>query len=71
MKPVYWSCGDHVLGEKYGYGYWTGPQKDLLCVKPDIKTNGEAELHLSPICKTKKEAKRAFEKKRKETENCT
>ncbi len=55
MKPVYWECGGGLnVNIKWGYGYWTGPQNDLLCIKPDIDSNEEAEKYLSPICNTKK-----------------
>jgi len=53
MKPEFWRCGGGPLHYKYGFGYWAGEQKDLLCIKPNIKTNKEAEKYLSPICKTK------------------
>ena len=65
MEPTYWECGGPDTF-KYGYGYWTGPQNDLLYIKPGIDSNEEAEKYLSPICNTKKEAKRAFENKRED-----
>jgi hypothetical protein len=41
-----------TLPNKYGYGYITGKEKDLLCVKL-CKTNQDAEVHLSPISASK------------------
>lgn len=60
-KLVYWKCGGGSLPYKWGYGYWTGPQKDLLCLKPNIKTNKEAELWLVPIQDSKELAKKVFD----------
>ena len=34
-------------GERWHIGVWTGPQNDLLCLKP-CKTNEECEIWLSP-----------------------
>lgn len=62
--PKYWKIDNRPIGElKYGFGYWTGPQNDLLCIKPNIETNEEAERSLSPIHRTKKEARNATLKK--------
>jgi len=64
-KPVFWRCGGGSLPYNWGYGYWTGIDKDLLCVKPNIKMHAnEAEEWLSPICSSKKLAKEAFNKVR-------
>jgi len=65
VKPVFWRCGGGPLPYKWAYGYWTGPGSDLLCIKPDIKIGEEAERHLSPICDTKLEAKKAFLRRRR------
>lgn len=46
-----WFCGDWFAG------VWTGPQRDLICVK-DCDTNEEAEIWLSPPGATPEEATR-------------
>lgn len=45
IKPKFWRCLGGSLPYKYGFGYWTGEQGDLLCVKPHIRTNEEATKH--------------------------
>lgn len=44
------SEGGKVVPYVYGFGFWTGEQNDLLCVKC-CKTNEEAEEYLSPLHK--------------------
>ena len=63
-KLVYWKCVGGSLPYMWGYGYWTGPEKDLLCIKSNIDTNIEAEKYLSPICYTRKQAKKEFLKRK-------
>lgn len=50
MKLKMWRAGGGSVGYVYGFGYWTGEQGDLLCVKI-CKTNKEAERNLSPMRK--------------------
>lgn len=57
MKLSMWRAGGDWHGGKvvpyvYGFGYWTGEQGDLLCVK-ECKTNKEAEKYLSPLCRSR------------------
>jgi hypothetical protein len=48
--PEWWICGGGPgVPFKFGYGYWTGPDHDLLCVVPEVRFNNEAERLLSPI----------------------
>jgi hypothetical protein len=48
--PEWWVCGGGSgVSFKFGYGYWTGPDRDLLCVVPGIRFNNEAEELLSPV----------------------
>jgi len=47
-----WRAGGGGVPYVYGFGYWTGEQKDLLCVK-ECKTNEEAEKYLSPLHRNK------------------
>lgn len=52
--PEWWIAGGGPgVPIVYGYGYWTGPDDDLLCVQPGIKTSKEAERLLSPLSKWK------------------
>ena len=37
----------------YAYGWLTGEDNDLICIKPYIGDNTEAQLALSPCCKTR------------------
>ncbi len=60
--PVFWRCGGGGLPYEWGFGYWTGPDKDLLCVR-ETDNARKAEYLLSPICKTKFKAISEFLKK--------
>ena len=42
---------DGILRNRWHAGFWTGPQKDLICVKK-CETNEEAEEWLSPGANT-------------------
>lgn len=53
-KPVLWICGGGPgVPFRYGYGYWTGPDSDLLCVIEGIDDAGYAEQMLSPISRSR------------------
>jgi len=53
-KPVLWIAGGGPgVPTLYGYGYWTGPHDDLLCVLPNIKSRWRAEQLLSPFSRIK------------------
>lgn len=43
-----WGGGD--LPWKWSFGWWTGPDGDLLCVISGAKTSSQAEIALSPVC---------------------
>lgn len=46
--PSHWSfLKNLLLGDRYRVGVWTGPDKDLLCLKK-CATKEEAERWLSP-----------------------
>lgn len=60
IMPVFWKVDQGELGIKWGYGYWTGPDSDLLCIQKDCKTNYTASIFLSPICNSWFEAVIAF-----------
>lgn len=44
-----WVCGGGPCSTKYAYGYWTGPDNDLLCVLDSITEPKFAEVALSPV----------------------
>lgn len=35
---------------KWSFGWWTGPDKDLICIIPKAETSVWAEIALSPVC---------------------
>ncbi len=47
-------------GAVWAFGWKTGGDNDLICIKRCIKTTREAEMVLSPICSTKLLAISAF-----------
>jgi len=63
-----WQTGGGCLPHTYGFGYWTGKQKDLLCTRR-CKINEESEIFLSPLHRSRLVAFVLFLKKRKEKEN--
>lgn len=53
-QPCLWTCGGGFgVPVQYGYGYWTGPDRDLLCVIDNVTTASIAEVVLSPISRSK------------------
>ncbi len=50
--PCFWRCGGGPPSYRHdwAFGWWTGPEGDLLCVVPEVVTNQEADLMLSPVC---------------------
>ncbi len=44
----------------WSIGWWTGPDKDLLCVVPSAQTSSAAEIALSPVCDSRVLALLAF-----------
>jgi len=52
--PELWVCGGGPgVPVKYGYGYWAGPDGDLLCVIESANDVTNAERALSPISRFK------------------
>jgi len=43
-----WRAGGGPSPYVYAFGYWTGEEKDLICLKK-CKTNEESEKYLSPL----------------------
>jgi len=53
-EPKLWICGGGLgVPARYGYGYWTGPDGDLLCVVNNVNYANYAEYALSPIFRFK------------------
>lgn len=52
-KPDLWIAGGGPIPTMYGYGYWTGPDDDLLCVVPSVQIKSEAERLLSSLSRYK------------------
>ena len=56
--------GGRIIPNAYSFGYMTGKDHDLICVKPNLSDNIEAEIALSPVCLTRLLAISAFLVKR-------
>lgn len=54
---------------RYGYGYWSGPERDLLCVWDNVRTNEKAEGCISPLSRFRWLAYLKFMVKRIQLEN--
>ena len=59
-EPTLFRFGGGGVADSWAFGYWTGPEKDLLCTKPEIATNEEAERYLSSTRAMPLEAVRSF-----------
>lgn len=46
-----WIAGGGNLPYVFGVGIWTGPDRDLICVRP-ARSRAEAEYYLSPMCRS-------------------
>lgn len=50
MPKFYTFDGDHLgAPDRHVFGWWTGPDGDLMCVRPRRTTNELAEYALSPV----------------------
>ena len=56
--------GGHIIADAWSFGYMTGQDNDLICVKPNICDKIKAERALSPVCSTRPLAISAFWAKR-------
>ena len=52
--------GGRIIPDAYSFGWWTGKDDDLLCVKSQVATELEGELTLSPVCSSRPLALLAF-----------
>ena len=48
-----WGGNGWLGAHKWSFGWWTGPDGDLLCVFPHISFSQQAEDALSPVCSTR------------------
>jgi len=44
---------DGFITSPWSFGWETGKDNDLVCVKPNILTKIEGEIALSPVCSTR------------------
>jgi len=44
-----WKAGGGGVPVVYGFGWWTGPDGDLLCIRDKITCASRAEKLLSPM----------------------
>ena len=52
--PVFWKAGGGPgTPVVYGYGYWTGPDGDLLCLADNLDSAWQASALLSPMVRWK------------------
>lgn len=58
-----WS-GGHRIPDAWSFGFITGKDHDLICIKPNPSDKIEAEIALSPVCSSKLLAISAFWVKR-------
>lgn len=63
-KPAFYKWSGGSLRNKWSFGYLTGSDHDLICIKPNIGDKMEAEVALSPVCTTRLLAISAFAFKR-------
>ncbi len=52
--------GGHIIRDAWSFGYMTGQDNDLICVKPNLSDKMKAEIALSPVCSTRLLAISAF-----------
>lgn len=58
-----WNQRPFIKRTLWSFGWWTGPDQDLLCVRRNL-SSGEAQECLSPVCSNRGEALLAFLLKR-------
>lgn len=59
--PVLYRWDRGPLGRsRWSVGWWGGSEDDLLCIRPGIRDNAEAEIYLSPVCRHRAQALVAF-----------
>lgn len=58
--PRFYSWGGGGVPTTWSFGWWTGKDDDLMCVKSKTSTDTDAEIALSPICSNRPLALVAF-----------
>jgi len=58
--PRFYRWGGGGVLTTWSFGWWTGKDGDLLCVKSRASSNIEAEIALSPVCSNRVLALLAF-----------
>ena len=58
--PRFYRWGGGGVLYTWSFGWWTGKDDDLLCVKSKISSDAEAEIALSPVCSNRVLALLAF-----------
>lgn len=48
--PRFYRWGGGILPHTWSFGWVTGKDDDLVCVKPSVEIEPEDELFLSPVC---------------------
>lgn len=62
--PEFMRWGGGGVSWKWSFGWWTGPDGDLLCVLPDLRDSLQSELALSSVCTNRAVAVLCFLMKR-------
>jgi len=52
-RRVFWNGGGPGLPSRWGYGYWTGRDHDILCLADNLDTIWQANALLSPMVRWK------------------
>ena len=50
MMSLKLHCWDGLLKKRWAFGWLTGKDNDLICVRPNISDPIQGEVALSPIC---------------------
>ena len=58
--PRFYRWGGGGVPYTWSFGWWTGKDDDLLCVKSRTSNDTEAEIALSPVCSNRLLALLAF-----------
>ncbi len=64
LPKLYRWDGGKIIPDAWSFGYMTGRDHDLICIKPNITDKIVAEIALSPVCSTRLLAISAFILKR-------
>lgn len=62
--PRFFKWRGGSISDSWSFGYLTGKDQDLICIKSDTRDEVEAEILLSPVCSNRPLAILAFVLKR-------